>query len=375
MATTLFDRKPYTFFEPGNYLLDEYEYYNDNGRPEIGIIRDQLEKWFSEYPDDWKDDLKHSFKAAFPHAFYELFIHQLFTKLGYALEVHPEMSNKDTHPDFLATTREERLYIEVRHLDLLSDKAKGITNSINTLYDSINRNVDPTNFFLYIRKVIFKNGSQPSGKSVSREINKYLATLDPDHLTELLKTHEFDALETVSYEDDRLLLEYAAIPKSPEGRGTKTRPIGLISGNPIFGNDSDRIQTALERKSSKYGRFDAPFIICLNKQTPGLDKMELQQALYGNIVASFSENPANRNHKSTFDFSGFFGSKNIPSHTRVSGVYFTNANPANLGSTAKQMIRHHPGAQYLLSQRLTDLINQKKIGEIFDISQNYPLTG
>ncbi|HWB91705.1 MAG TPA: hypothetical protein VG605_07635 [Puia sp.] len=372
MPTTLFDVKERISLEPDNYNSNAYDYYNDSARVEIGTVRDELEKWFAQYPEDWKQDLKQSFKAAFSHAFYELYIHQLFTRLGYQLEVHPDMPDKQTHPDFLAIRNSEKLYIEVRHLDLRSDKEKGLENSINTFYDSINDNVDPTNFFIYLRKIVFKSGSQPSGKAAARAINQHLAQLNPDHLLGLLKDHGFDAVKSETYEDDRLLLEYAPIPKSVEGRGVKTRPIGMILGEPVFGDDSDRIETALERKSSRYGQLAAPFIICLNKQTPGLDKLEFQKALWGNIVASWSENPNNRDHRTNFDFTGFFGSTSNPAHTRVSAVYFTNANSANLGSTAEHMIRQHHRAQYPISQTLSDELNQKSIAEIFGIQREYP---
>lgn len=66
---------------------------------------------------------------------------------------------------------------------------------------------------------------------------------------------------------------------------------------------------------------------------------------------------------------GFFGAKHNPKFKRVSGVYITNANTANLTTTAEHAFRHNPFAQYPLN--LT--INQS-IKEIFKIPNEYPYT-
>jgi hypothetical protein len=121
-----------------------------------------------------------------------------------------------------------------------------------------------------------------------------------------------------------------------------------------------------------YGRPDAPFILCLNKQYVYLDKIELAEAMYGNLRLSWSNDPHNRDEKLMYDGRGAFGSKNNPKLTRLSGVYVTNCNPANLAMTAEHTLRVNFHAKYPLSQLLLDSINLKTVKEILHVNDNYP---
>ena len=68
-----------------------------------------------------------------------------------------------------------------------------------------------------------------------------------------------------------------------------------------------------------------------------------------------------------FTGNGFFGSKSNPKFTRVSGVYITNANTANLATTAEHAFRHNPFAKYPIAF----VINQS-IKELLHIPEDYP---
>ena len=68
-----------------------------------------------------------------------------------------------------------------------------------------------------------------------------------------------------------------------------------------------------------------------------------------------------------FTGNGFFGSKNNPKFTRVSGVYITNANTANLATTAEHAFRHNPFAKYPINLSLSSSVK-----DIFEIPDNYP---
>lgn len=78
-------------------------------------------------------------------------------------------------------------------------------------------------------------------------------------------------------------------------------------------------------------------------------------------------NPANRDEKLELAGNGFFGAKHNPKFTRVSGVYITNANTANLTTTAGHAFRHNPFAKYPVDLVITDSIH-----EILDLPENYP---
>src|SRR5690606_40481462 len=65
-----------------------YMFYDTNSQPKIENLRNLLNDWFDNYPEEYKNDLLNNFKNNFYNSFYELFIHELFYKLGYRSEEH-----------------------------------------------------------------------------------------------------------------------------------------------------------------------------------------------------------------------------------------------------------------------------------------------
>ncbi|HEX5152807.1 MAG TPA: hypothetical protein VFW07_15255 [Parafilimonas sp.] len=362
---TLFDNKIRTLKGPAAYNANPYNYYNDSDRPEIGNVRLLLEKWFSQYPDQEREELKSRFKVSLDPTFYELYVYMLFKSLGYSLTIHPKVPGTQRRPDYLATKDQEILYIEVKHMTMLSQDEQSLERRKNTLLDSLNK-VNASKFLLKLDAIIFKDSSQPSGKAIIRFFNEALAVHDPDIYADLLARHGFQAMPKIVYDDDKVTIEVQLLPKSPLHRGTNSRSIAVHPAVTQIGNNSENIIDSLLTKATRYGNFNAPYIICLNKQSVSLDIIEIQEALYGSLKVSWSEDPMNRDEKLGLSGNGFFGSKDNPKSTRVSGVYITNANTANLGTTAEHAFRHNPFAQFPIN--LT--INQS-IVELLNIPRNY----
>lgn len=365
----LFDKKERTLQGPANYNADIYAYYNDSARADIGHVRAQLESWFANYPENEKEELKSRVKATFNPAIFELFIFALFMELGFSLEIHPEIAGTTKRPDYLARRDSDLFYIEVKYMTMLSQSEQALERRKNAVLDAINK-IDASNFLLKLEEISFLDNSQPSGKEIIRFFNKKLATYNPDDFTEHLMQYGFDGMPEIIYEDDKVKIKTKLLPKSPLLRGTKSRSIGTHPSVTQIGNDSEDIKGSLETKATRYGNLNAPFIICLNKQSVGLDLIEVQEALYGSLQISWSDNPNNRDERMEFTGNGFFGSQQNPKFTRVSGVYITNANTANLATTAEHAFRHNPLAKHPI-----DLIIDRSIKELLHIAEDYPFNG
>ncbi len=251
----LFDDKIRTLEGPAGYNADVYKYYNDSARTEIGNVRILLEDWFSEYPDEEKQDLKSRFKVTFNPAFYELYIYILFKRLGFSLTIHPELPDTQKRPDYLAAKGEEILYVEVKHMTMLSQDEQSLERRKNTLLDSLNK-VDASDFLLKLDAIIFKDGSQPSGKAIIRFFNEAVLAHDPDEYTDQLSKNGFQAMPKVIYDDDKVTIEVKLLPKSPLHRGTKSRSIAAHPSVTQIGNDSEDIIASLETKAIRYGHLN-----------------------------------------------------------------------------------------------------------------------
>src|SRR3954447_23347680 len=83
---------------------DSFSFMNRVAQPFWQRIRDELDQWFAAYPPDDATDLRSRFRDASPAqhfaAWWELYLHELFLRLGFAVDVHPELEGVSGRPDF-----------------------------------------------------------------------------------------------------------------------------------------------------------------------------------------------------------------------------------------------------------------------------------
>ena len=79
-------------------------------------VRDLLEAWFARLPGPAQADVRGRLwerdRRLALAAFWELYLHELLTRLGYRLVPHPAVPGAGARPDFLATRDQEAFYLE-----------------------------------------------------------------------------------------------------------------------------------------------------------------------------------------------------------------------------------------------------------------------
>jgi hypothetical protein len=113
-VSPLFDECERTDPTPALYAEDSFAFMNRAAGVVWERIRDELERWYAAFPED--TDLRQRFRSRDPRqhyaAWWELYLHNLFTSLGYRLTVHPEIPGTKGHPDFLIERDDESFYLE-----------------------------------------------------------------------------------------------------------------------------------------------------------------------------------------------------------------------------------------------------------------------
>jgi len=71
----LFEDKIREDYRRASFGDNIFNYYDNNQQTKIVEIREVLNKWFENYPEENKIELKQNFKNCFDDAFYELFVH------------------------------------------------------------------------------------------------------------------------------------------------------------------------------------------------------------------------------------------------------------------------------------------------------------
>ena len=189
-----------------------------------------------------------------------------------------------------------------------------------------------------------------------------LAQLDPEQLQQQLDQGGFRAIPTFYYEDDLARVEISPIPKSKEGRNKpELRTIGMYSSEPQWMAKDVSIKNAIKNKASRYGVLDKPYIVCVNATgTIGIDDHEIQNALFGSLSIEYNVGAPIPDERWVRQKDGIFRGSNGAQHTRLSGVFVTNANPGTY-RTADHRLILHPAAALPIAADLIGLSYQQAI--------------
>jgi hypothetical protein len=150
----LFDDIERTDKRSKNYSESTYRYYNQSARPGVAAMREMLERWFANFPEAGQAHLRGHFCSPIENqhqaAFFELYIHELLVRLGFAVEVHPAPGSVGTRPDYLATQEgTPKFYLEATLAGVPSADQQAAGSRTAVVYDAINTMESP-NFFIKV---------------------------------------------------------------------------------------------------------------------------------------------------------------------------------------------------------------------------------
>lgn len=348
----LFDDKKRINMEYAKNHHNIYIFYDESNLEEMSGVRNILNEWFDNYPSSEQIELKRRFKTEFDSAFYELFLHELFSKQGFKLQVHPILPDTTNRPDFLVSKDNFEFYLEAKVATDVSNEEKSIKNKRDTVIDELNK-INSPNFWLMPEEIIFKSNRQPSLKKAIKDIEKQLELFDVDEVTREFESSNYLVLPKIMYKDSDLEIIFFIAPKSPNKRNElNVRP---IASEPIFsfiGGSQESIKSAIKEKVSRYGNVDKPYIICVNSLSlKGTENNDVYNALFG-----YGNLPINQNINKIAPkgndgmFIGFNGWKN----TRISAILITTVFTSNL-NVAKHWLVKHPMAKNKLDLEKLDL--------------------
>jgi hypothetical protein len=278
----LFDDCERTDRSPARHQEDSFTFLNRAEGVVWGRIRDVLDAWFADYPVQHAADLRGRFQSnrrgAHWSAWWELYLHRLFTRLGYEAVVHPDVPGTSRHPDFELTRADERLYLEavVVFSGVEDDKRDGVREG--WIMDAVNRGTSK-NFYVLIE--FEKVGAQrPKDQDVYRPLENWLAGLDPDQVS--AEYEQTGSLPTKTFTVRDWLLSFEALPIKPEARSDE--PGRLLGGGPASGgfvNDKEQLRDTLKHKRGRYGTAEVPLVVAVNCASSFMDDSDIANALYG----------------------------------------------------------------------------------------------
>lgn len=281
----LFDDKAELFEGPADHTESTFHFLNRAAGPTWDKVRSLTESWYEKHPDE--NELRARFRehAITQHAgaWWELYVFTLFSKLGYAIELHPTIDGRG-HPDLLAVRGRERVYIEcvvIYGEDHGGREQAWITECIDAV-----RHPD----FMADVEIISRGSQRPKRAQVIRAIENWLLSLDYD----VVLSMGWNDLPSQTFEVRGWTFKITALPVDPDRRqdGRRFIAVGPVRGAYPTSTIEDFRET-LGGKAYQCRGVDAPLIVAVLNWSSfaGLDDVE--KAVFGSTAIRYNLGDSN----------------------------------------------------------------------------------
>jgi len=352
---TLFDIGTRTEMRFKGHNEPEFTYLNQSARPSVCALRAMLEEWFQHFPRTSQPDLRSRFRDSSNNqhsgAFFELYVHELLIRLGYTVIVHPILADVSTHPDFLARHVDgSEFYVEVTLAGIPAQGVQGANARISQVYDILD-GMDSPNFFLHL-DVEGSPASPPPASKLRAQVQRWLATLDPDEISRKMQIDGFDSIAKFQWAHSGWEIVITPIAKTAGTRGKAgIRPIGAVSPEAQWLQADADLKAALESKANKYGELKLPLLIAVNTLSVHCDDIDIINGLFGQegIVCSLAEDGSIVQQNPTRKRNGFWNGPKGSRNRTASGVLIvSNLNAWSMGVLTPELF-HNPWAKCILN--------------------------
>lgn len=271
-----------------------FEFLQRGGRTEAIEIRQWIETWFREYPEDHGDELSKRLQsknfAETMGAYFELQVFSMLCRLGCDIEIHPGFAGTRGKVDFEVTRGEDSFYLEATVCGI----EQGILRSNVNEEDAVQKIRDAIS---YPHSDVWIDAEGELAKTLGRRrlvdpIRDLLDSCSPDAVLGFGEVHSWRRPRTTIQEDDWKLEISLARPIASDGRGQIRGP---SRGGPVDG--ASAITKALRKKAKDWAgkrRDDVPFVIAINVCHSEYFSGDELTAIYGSLDPAIGQDRFSR---------------------------------------------------------------------------------
>lgn len=301
---------------PSDYVVGKFDYLDASARPEAARVRDLVEAWIDDYSEDHRPKMVRRLRSRSDglhnSAFFELFLHALLLRRGFAIvAVEPVMPNGRA-PDFLVEAPDgTRFYLEATLANGMDDVAAGADRRMRDALQAIDA-VDSPDFFLHLH-TRGTPGRQIAVNRLQRSVQHFVDALD--HAQGVLDAEAGRPTALWQHEEHGARFMIQPVPKNsprPGGRaiGGRMLPAAIVQPNLA-------IKSAVEGKAGRYGQLDIPLVVAVNALEDFAGPQDAIDAMFGTLAAVVREN-GNLVQRRNVD--GAWRGRGGPVHTRCSAL-------------------------------------------------------
>jgi hypothetical protein len=279
---------------PREHGESQFGYLNRSARPQFAAARDRVEQWFSRLCPGLKDGVLQRLRSGddkeFDAGFWELYLHELLSRLDYQIACEPELPN-GRKIDFMLRRGDAAIYLEATAAGK-SDDQRGAGARRDRIYRELNQ-VQTSSFMMGISIDRAGSADIPRLATLRAKLEDWLAGLDPD---EAQRRWERDGDgPAYQWSDSGWELTFEAFPNKPELRGEPVqRPLGMFFDSTADGliQDEDPLRRALKRKQpNRYGILAQPYVIAV-REAPfitGDTESHRANVLFGHSAVTYGD--------------------------------------------------------------------------------------
>jgi hypothetical protein len=349
----IFDGLHRSYVGPADHGEPHWHFLNRSARLEFDEARRRIESWYSKLCPALQRGVRQRLQSGdnqdFAAGLWELYLHELFRRLGYEITCEAPTPN-GRNIDFLLRRGATAFYLEAT-IARKSQAEQAAEARRNRIYRELDKLQSP-NFMLGIE--IESAGTNELGNVgvLRRKLADWLATLDPDEVEQ--QWAETGEIPTLSCSDGSAwTLVFEAFPNKPEYRGRPAeRPLGVFMDKPIgLIDDEGRLRRALRRKRpSEYGDLALPFVVAISEEPFDADAWHWENVLFGHTAVQYGPGQPTRSIRMSDGFWRGPGAR--PRNRRLAAVLFAS----NLMPWALHLTRlewwDNPFASQLVSDEL-----------------------
>lgn len=267
-----------------HYSEPSFTYLDVSAREEAVRVRAMVEEWFAHYPLGQRDRLLRRLRSTDEtthlSAFFELYLHELTRRLAYEVKVNESDDSDTKHPDLELIDGSGSVFLEATLVTEASLLPMKVLRTKDRFVDEMNRRVISPAFFLHFHESGVP-ASTPPFKKLATELQRWVATLDPDDALRIHREKGFGALPSFRIHHDGWRMQFVAQAWRPASRGKPGLPvIGSRGGG---GGPIDRvgaIRQSVKKKAKRYGELGKPYLVAVNVcHEFSVDETEFDDAL------------------------------------------------------------------------------------------------
>lgn len=223
-----------------------YTYLNSSLLDRNEEIRKKFNRLFDLYQHDDGErnkiltQIRSKDDVGYYSASFELIVNAILKKLGFHVQVHPDLDNESgKHPDFLVTAPNgEKFYLE------LVTSIENNDTHINRLKEKLKKLQVPDSGYILNNDIIGRIQSSKTIDEIIKRVKTWLTKEDKSYIT-----------TPFLYEEQNFTLTISAIYSS-----------SIVTSSQIITDLAldDKMLKSLESKASRYGQLDYPYVIAIS---------------------------------------------------------------------------------------------------------------